>query len=782
MSKLYLEKINKSYRIGETVHAVKGISLSFDECGLVSIIGPSGCGKTTLLNIIGGLDRYDEGNLSVDGNSTKEYSDADWDAYRSSCIGFVFQNYNLIPHLSVLQNVELAMSFSGVGVEEKKRKAEEALRKVGLESMMEKRPNQLSGGQAQRVAIARALVNDPDIILADEPTGALDSGTGLRVMEILKEISKTKLVIMVTHNIDLAKDYSTRMIELLDGEVVADDCLVEDKSTLDKRKSSKKLESKKCFMSPLVAFTLSFQNILMKKSRTFFTALAGGIGIIGVALVLALSGGLSSYMGGMQSDALSGYPITITTELENAPNGTKPDYVRYPDADVLYKDDESEYTTPHTNVLTQEYLDYIADIENVLPGSANAIAYSRGIRLNLINLVPEKRVVDNQFITSNVDKEVGVMGMGSTYMQVMPEHTDFLMAQYDLIGEESRLPSKENEVLLVVDEYNQMDVDFFNKLGISNSINEYKLTDFVGSAIAKVIPNDEFFTEKDGLYPIPDTKDYDRLAESSDGIYLTVVGILRPKANAAGNYFNEGVVCTTALTKWVQSQAETSKVALEQAAVDYDIHTGQPFEDDEARAKQMRRIGVDPMPTSIDIYSVNFNANDMIMLYLDVWNAGKTENEQVVYTNNATTLTSVTGSLISSVYYALIIFACISLAVSGLMIAIITYVSVVERTKEIGILRSIGARKRDITNVFEAEALIIGFIAGAIGIFISAVLIIPINAIILQTAGVANIASLGPVQIILLLLGSMTLTLVAGFIPARLAAKKDPVTALRTLE
>ncbi len=776
MSKLYLRNIHKTYHSNETVHALKDINLSFEACEFVSILGPSGCGKTTLLNTIGGLNHYDEGDLLVDGKSTKDYSDTDWDAYRNHSIGFVFQNYNLIPHLSVMQNVELSMAFSGISKKEKRRKSQEVLRRVGLESVMNKKPTELSGGQAQRVSIARALVNEPEIILADEPTGALDSGTGLRVMEILKEISKTKLVIMVTHNVELAEEYSTRIIELLDGEVVSDSQPV----NTDKVAVVKKYKQKRNNISPIMAFTLSLQNLLAKKSRTFFTSLAGGIGIIGVALVLGLSSGLSAFMGGMQSDALSGYPISISTDMENAPTGVKPTYVRYSDANVLYRDDESEYTTQHTNVLTDEYLDYIANIESALPNSVNSIAYSRGVRLNLINLVPQKEAVSNQFITTGVEEEIGVMGMGSTYLQVMPKRTDFILEQYDLIGEKSRLPEKENEVVLVVDEYNQMDVDFFNKLGIHNGINEYKLTDFIGKNIAKVIPNDTFYTEKDGLYIAAGKEDYDRLLQSTDGTYLMVVGVLRPKPNAASNYFGSGVICTNSLIESVLDQAKTSKVAVAQANVDYDIHTGLPFEDDATKAKQMKQLGVDLRPTEIEIYSVDFASNDAVMAYLDSWNVTKAEEEQVFYTNNATTLTNVTGSLISTVYYALIVFACISLAVSGLMIAIITYVSVVERTKEIGILRSLGASKHDITHVFEAETIIVGFIAGIIGIAISSLLTIPINAAILQTTGVANIASIGLAQISLLLLGSMVLTLMAGFIPAKLAAKKDPVVALRT--
>ncbi len=776
MSKLEIQNIKKDYNKGEIVHVLKGVSLSFNDNEFVSILGASGCGKTTLLNIIGGLDHYDDGDILVDAVSTKNYNDADWDSYRNQKIGFVFQNYSLIPHLSVLQNVELALSFAGINAKEKRQRAKDILIELGLEKVINKKPNQLSGGQAQRVSIARALVNNPDIILADEPTGALDSDTGIHVMELLKKISETKLVIMVTHNIELAHEYSTRIIELSDGIVVKKSETITEENNIVSQKS----KQKKTSISPLTALSLSFRNLLTKKSRTFFTSLAGGIGIIGVALILALSGGLSNYMGSMQSDSLSDYPITISTADENIYTDMKPYYIRYPDSNVLYRDDESEYTVPHKNVLTNEYLDYVSALETSMPDSINSITYAYNIRLNLINLVPQKQVTDNQFITTGVEEEVGVMSMGGTYMQIMPQNTDFILSQYDLIGTNARLPVSENEAVLVVDEYNQMDVDFFNKLGIHNGINEYMLTDFIGKSIAKVLSNDVFYTEKDGVYSMSAVDDYDRLLESPDGLYLTVVGVLRPKSSAAGNYFKEGVVCTGALMEWGLDNAVNSKINTAQAAADYDILTGLPFEDESQKTKQLQQLGVITMPKSISIYPVDFAANDEIMLYLDAWNYGKSNTEQIVYTNNATTLTSVTGSLISTVYYALVAFACISLIVSGLMIAIITYVSVIERTKEIGILRSIGAGKQDIAHIFEAETLIIGFISGVIGITISGLLTIPINAAIKETAGVQNIAGLNPVQIILLLLGSMLLTLIAGYIPTSMAARKDPVTALRT--
>lgn len=778
MATLCLIDVHKAYQSSETVRALDGISLSFGDKGFVSILGSSGCGKTTLLNVIGGLDRYDKGDLLIDGVSTEGYTDADWDAYQNQTIGFVFQGYNLISHLNVVQNVELALSFGAMGAKEKRKKAMDALRTVGLHKETKRRPAQLSGGQAQRVAIARALVNNPAIILADEPTGALDSGTGVRMMDILKEVSKDRLVIMVTHNAELAREYSDRMIELLDGEVVSDTRPV-DMGKATEVNVGKQEHRTHVSMSPLAALKLSLENLLTKKSRTFFTSLAGGIGIIGVALVLALSSGLSAFMGGMQSDALSAYPISISTMEEDAPTGMKPDRIRYPSADVLYRDDENEYTMLHTNELTPEYLDLVADLENALPGKVNSIVYSYGVRMNLINLVPGQAANHSPIVTTGVEEEVGVMGMGSTYLQVMPGQTDFILAQYDLIGAGSRLPEAANEIVLVVDEYNQMDVDFFNKLGIHNGINEYALTDFVGKSIAKVLPNDVFYTQENGLYHAADAEEYPRLLESPEGMYLSVVGVMRPKANAAGYYFNEGVVCTQALMDWALEQAADSQVAQAQATVSYDVHTGLPFADADTQTKQLRHLGADTTPTAIDIFPSSFDANDAILAYLDAWNAGKPEAQQVIYTNNATTLTTVTGSLITTVYDSLIVFACISLIVSGLMIAINTYVSVVERTREIGILRSLGARKADVTRVFEAEALIIGFISGVIGVVISSLLTLPINAALAQTANIEGIATLNPLQVVLLMLGSMTLTLAAGFIPAKLAAKKDPVMALR---
>jgi putative ABC transport system permease protein len=673
----------------------------------------------------------------------------------------------------VLQNVEIALALSGVWAEERRRRALDALGQVGLRELANNKAMQLSGGQMQRVAIARALVNDPDIILADEPTGALDSQTGTMIMEIFGEIAQSKLVIMVTHNRDLAFGYSNRIIELLDGKVLSDN-----NPPQKRRLAQAPKKSGKTAMSPFTALSLSFRNLLTKKGRTFTTALAGGIGIIGLGLVLALSSGLSAYMGDMQSDALSGYPISITTGEENVVLGELPAYTKYPSGDIMYCYDEGAYKTDHTNEITEEYLKYIGGLPYRYPDALNTISYSRGVRINLINLLPEQPDAAI-FSTTGMEQEVGYMGMSSTYWQEMPENSEFILSQYDLIGQDSRLPVGENEIALVVDEYNRMDVDFFEKLGIDNGIEEYRLTDFIGKSIAKQISNDLFYTEQDGAFTAAAEEDYAYLYHEADGTMLTVTGILHLKPTASGSYFNQGVVCTSALTDKIIREAADSRIAQAQAAADYDVLTGKPFATPEDQEKQLRRLGVDVIPTAIDIYPRDFAGKDTVIDYLDEYNTGRPESQWIVYTDHADELTSVTGNLISTVYYALILFAAISLVVSGIMIAIITYVSVIERTREIGILKGIGARKTDISRVFEAETAIIGFVAGVIGIIVSAILVIPINRLISGAAGVESIAAFTPLHAILLILGSVALALIAGFLPARAAAGKDPVEALR---
>ncbi|MBN2851733.1 MAG: ATP-binding cassette domain-containing protein [Clostridia bacterium] len=773
MSKLKLVSIRKTYKAGTTiVEALKNISLEFNESEFVSILGPSGCGKTTLLNLIGGLDRYDSGDLIINGVSTKNFKDSDWDAYRNKSIGFVFQNYNLITHQTVLQNVEIAMTLSGVKTAERRKRAKEALEAVGLDDQMKKKPNQLSGGQMQRVAIARALVNNPDIILADEPTGSLDSHTSIQIMDILKEISKTRLVIMVTHNKETADMYSSRIIHLLDGELHQDNNVNVRANGIIPSESEK---FKRTSMSLFTATALSFRNLLTKKGRTIITSLAGSIGIIGVALVLALSGGLSSYIDKMQAETLSGFPISISTGeqridftdrqrfgMDEEPSA----FVKYPSGDTIYRYDSSANTTRHINVLSEDYLNYVSKLEHDLPGTVNTISYSRGVSINVL---------------AKGEESVVRYGTSRNYWQEMPENTDFILSLYDLIGESSRLPVNKNEVILIVDEYNRIDEALFQRLGIFTQQETYQISDFIGKTILKVIPNNDFYhQDENGLFIPASSGDYETIYNSDKGFNLTITGILRLKDGAASSYLSPGIAYTTALTEYMVDNAKQSEIAKAQKEADYDVVLNIPFANDAAKQVKMISLGADTTPTGINIYPVDFNSKDSIKTYLEEYNTGKANEDQVVFTDLAETITSVIGTLLNTVTYVLIGFAAISLLVSTIMIGIITYVSVIERTKEIGILRSVGARKKDVSRVFNAETLIVGFVAGTIGVGISYLLIIPINLIIARLAEIENLANLTLPNAIFLIIGSMVLTLIAGLIPSRMAAKKDPVEALRT--
>lgn len=787
MQKLKLEKIKKTYNSGEVVTALKGISLGFRENELVSILGPSGCGKTTLLNIIGGLDRYDSGDLVINGLSTKEFKNSDWDAYRNRSIGFVFQSYNLIGHQTVLQNVEIAMTLSGVSTSERKQRAKQALTEVGLAEHLNKKPNQLSGGQMQRVAIARALVNDPDIILADEPTGALDSHTSIQVMDILKEVAKTRLVIMVTHNGELAEEYSDRIIRFLDGEVQSDsNPIAEAETEKASQQTAKEQKFKKTSMSLITATALSFKNLLTKRGRTLITAFAGSIGIIGVALVLALSNGLSTYMSSMQSDTLSSFPITISTGeqiidlTERGPGGLEGNqdtagYTEYPNDNVMYSYDSEKNSTKHSNIITEDYLNYIGKLKTELPNAVNNTSYMHGVNINLLAKGQDTAV---KFETTSTPMGM-MMGGNSTYLQELPENNDFILAQYDLMGEGSRMPTGKNEVVLVIDKYNRIDKAFFEKLGITGDTENYKLTDFIGKTILKVIPNDDYYTRNGDLFIAAAPTDYEKLYDSDTGTKLTITGILRSKEDVTSSYLSPGIAYTTALTEDVVGDAQKSEIATAQKESDKDVMLGIPL-DNKAKDNALIMLGADSTPTGIHIYPKDYESKDKVKEYLDKYNDDKSNNDKLIYSDMAEMISSITGTLLDTVTYVLTGFAAISLLVSTIMIGIITYVSVIERTKEIGILRSVGARKKDISRLFNAETLIIGFTAGMIGVGLSYLLEIPINTIISDLAGISGVANLNPLHAATLVAGSMILTLIAGFIPSRMAAKKDPVVALRS--
>lgn len=789
MLKLRLNNIKKTYHSGEEVTALRDVSLGFRESEFVAVLGPSGCGKTTLLNIIGGLDRYDSGDLIINGMSTKKFKDGDWDAYRNRSIGFVFQSYNLIGHQTVLQNVEIAMTLSGVSAAERKRRAMDALGEVGIADQHKKKPNQLSGGQMQRVAIARALVNNPDIILADEPTGALDSHTSVQLMDILHEIAKTRLVIMVTHNSELAEKYSNRIVRLLDGSIQSDsNPVTEEEIHKTENEGIDGRRLKKTAMSLFTATSLSFKNLLTKRGRTIMTAFAGSIGIIGVALVLALSAGLSTYMDSMQSSTLSGYPITITTgeqtiDFTQRPGseGEATTLAEYPSDNVMYAYDSEKNSTKHSNIITSDYLDYVAKIETALPGTVNNIAYTQGVNINLLAKGSDT-VVKFDTAVSFGGPQMNPLAPSNSYWGELPDNDDFILSLYDLMGDGSRLPTSKNEVVLVVDKYNRIDKAFFEKLGITEDVEKYKLTDFIGKTILNVIPNDEYYSKSTygSLYSAALPADYEALYQSEVGTELTIVGILRPKEDSESSYLSPGIAYTTQLTAAVVEEAKDSEIAMAQNDSDRNVLFGTSFENSKAKEAMLQMLGADTTPTGINIYPKDYTSKDAIKAYLDDYNVGKDEAEQLVYSDLAESITSITKTLLSTITYVLVGFAAISLVVSTIMISIITYVSVIERTKEIGILRSVGARKKDITRVFNAETLLIGFSAGVLGVGLSYLLSIPINVIIHNLTGIEGIAALNPTHAVLLIVGSMFLTLIAGFIPSKMAAKKDPVIALRT--
>lgn len=658
----------------------------------------------------------------------------------------------------------------------------------------------MSGGQMQRVAIARAIVNNPDIVLADEPTGALDSHTSVQVMEILKEISKTRLVVMVTHNSEIANQYSSRVIRLLDGEVQSDSNPIDRKASAGKEQNpvidGKKAKLKRTSMSLATATSLSFKNLLTKKGRTIITSFAGSVGIIGVALVLALSNGLSTYMSSMQSETLSGFPVTISTSEQSVDfsgprmmgqDNDAAGFEKFTDKDVIYRYDPGENVKTHTNILTDDYLDYVAGIETELPDTVNTISYTRGVGINLLakgndTVVKYETSVSPSSVegADRMEQVMQNMGMSSSYWQEIPDNDDFILSLYDLIGEGSRLPKDKSEVVLVVDEYSRLDEAFFEKLGIDASEKEFRLTDFIGKTIFKVVPNNDFYTKTGDIFVAANPSEYSDLFESDAGVSLTVTGVLRIKKDASSGYLSQGIAYTTALTDYVVSNEQKSEIAGAQKQSDKNVLTGMAFNNDDAKKQTLLYLGADTTPTGINIYPKDFNSKEQIKEYLKAYNEGKAEADQIVYSDMAETITSMTGVLLDTISYVLIGFAAISLLVSTIMIGIITYVSVIERTKEIGILRSVGARKKDISRLFNAETLIVGFTAGMIGIGLSYLLTMPINAIISNLVSIEGIASLNPLHAVMLILGSMALTLIAGLFPARIAAKKDPVVALRT--
>lgn len=893
---LELNDIKKDYVSGSTtVSALKGINLRFRDCEFVSILGQSGCGKTTMLNIIGGLDKYTSGDLKINGVSTKNYKDRDWDFYRNNSIGFVFQSYNLIPHQTVLSNVELALTLSGVSKAERKKRAIEALEKVGLGEQIHKKPNQMSGGQMQRVAIARALVNNPDILLADEPTGALDTETSIQIMELLKEISKDRLIIMVTHNPELAKNYSTRIVKLLDG-VITDDSdpyTLEDmeadirakeaaKVKASEKKNKKSGKKQKTSMSFFTALSLSFNNLMTKKTRTILTAFAGSIGIIGIAMILSISNGIQLYIDRVQRDTLSSYPITLQAEsidissMVTSMTGNS-DSEEHEDKSKIYSNDimgdmiNTMVKEVKSNNLS-EFKKYIENGSSDIKSYVSDIQYSYDVPLNIymkdtsngVEQLNPSTMFDSIYgegATSTSSAMSSGMGMGmfsnSSVWNQLLGNQQVLDEQYDVLA--GHWPEKFNEVVLVADKNNEVD-DYtlyslglkdpeevrtlFKKMMVGESYEtkkdiSYTFDEILDTEFKLVMPTDMYkYNDVTGTWDDYSKDDKYMTNVVNNGTDIKVCGIIRPNDDAVSTSLSSGIGYTSKLTEYIIEEVKNSEIAKAQLAdTSVDVFTGVPFDNDRnteitmddvnaymatlspEESAQMQamtsgmsddqilqlfsaslkarttdatldsnksKLGITDLdtPSQIDIYATDFDSKEKVQNIIKDYNKlqqddGKEENV-INYTDYVGIMMSSVSTIINAISYVLIAFVAISLIVSSIMIGIITYISVLERTKEIGVLRSIGASKKDVSRIFNAETLIEGFVSGALGIVVTLLLCIPANALIKHLTDISNVAQLPVAGGVILIIISMFLTFIAGLIPAKLAAKKDPVVALRS--
>lgn len=884
---LQLKNITKDYKVGdEKVHALKGVSIDFRESEFVSILGQSGCGKTTLLNIIGGLDRYTEGDLIIGGKSTKEFKNADWDTYRNHSIGFVFQSYNLIPHQTVLANVELALTLSGVSKTERRQRAKDALVKVGLGDQLKKKPNQMSGGQMQRVAIARALVNEPDILLADEPTGALDSETSVQIMELLKEISKDKLIIMVTHNPELAEKYSNRIIRLLDGRVV-DDTNPYDRNVvepIEKKKAGKEKKIKKPSMSYFTALSLSLNNLMTKKGRTFMTSFAGSIGIIGIALILSISSGAQLYIKSVEEETLASYPIAIERNAmdmssmmtsmmkDNTSDGNDDGKVHSNNImgsmvntmlTQLKSNDLKSFKTYLEND-GKEINDYVSDIKYGYSTPLNIFRNDKD--KGIIQVNPATLFEDMGMTNAMYDSQL-MSNVVSTSYDTWTELLDndkLLNEQYKVLA--GRMPSAYNEVVVMVNKDNEIsDYSLYcmglmdseelinavksamsnnnEKVEFTSKLQTYTYDELLGLEF-RLVTNPEFYEKENGVW----------IDKSDDKIYMTkvvedaepikVVGIIKPEENSIMSSSSSSAIgYTHELTEYLVNKVNDSEVVKEQKnSPDTDIFTGKEFAKDEdkktltmediqayiaalpqeqqaqvmAQLQQAQQMGMTEQqivdafsqqmntesdatydgnmtllgvasldePSRINIYPKDFDSKEKIEQIISDYNdkvkADGNENLKIEYTDIVGLMMTSVSTIIDAISVILIAFVAISLVVSSIMIGIITYISVLERTKEIGILRAMGASKRVISRVFNAETLIVGFAAGTIGIGVTLLLLIPANAIVYNLTGISGMCVLPWQGAVILVIISMLLTLIAGLIPSHYAAKKDPVLALRS--
>lgn len=850
---LELKNIVKEYETAdEKVVALKGVSMEFRKSEFVSVLGPSGCGKTTLLNIIGGLDRYTSGDLIINGKSTANFNDKDWDTYRNHSVGFVFQSYNLIPHQTVVENVELALTLAGIGAKERRERAIAVLDKVGLKNKINARPNQLSGGQMQRVAIARALINDPEILLADEPTGALDSKTSVQIMELLKELSLERLIIMVTHNPELAEKYSTRIIRLLDGELVGDDKPLSDEEIISEREAEKVKPTvnkgrKKTSMSFLTALSLSFRNLMTKKGRTILVSFAGSIGIIGIALILSLSSGFQTYINRVQADTLSNYPITVQDTYSDFTSvlgsGDASGKTEYPDSteitanDSLKKMLESLADSQVKNNL-YDFKKWL-DEKDYDKNKINAIKYTYDLNFEVYG--ENYKGEQNSRLQSAIDLIMQLMqgstqtnpmfstGMRKAWSEAI-DNEKLLKSQYELVGDGRWMDfTADNEVMVVLDKYNRIPDYNLVALGLINeneilypllksipgntlpsyitevkdedkSNGKFEVSDILNKQFSLCVPASFYVKSGDNTYhdwwnkrgnanaTLSRIDDYYNII--GNGKKVKVVGVIRPKEGSATGALDGTIVYPKSLTKTLLNTIENSEVVKAQKeSPDTDVTSGKPFgEATDATGKKvsydgnMIKFGYadESKPQSISIYPSTFENKKYVSDLIAEYNADKSKEDKISYTDYLDIMMSSITDIINSVSYVLIGFVSVSLIVSSIMIGIITYISVLERTKEIGVLRALGASKKDVARVFNAETLIIGLAAGVIGIGLTVLLDIPLSMIIYALADIKNVAVLPWQGGLILVAISMVLTLIAGLIPSRLASKKDPVIALRT--
>ena len=779
---LQLKDLRKSYHVGDTVtHALDDVSILFRNQEFVAILGPSGSGKTTLLNVIGGLDRYDSGDLIINGKSTKNFKETDWDAYRNNSVGFVFQNYNLISHLSIIANVELGMNLSGVSASERHKRAVDALTQVGLKDHISKNPNQLSGGQMQRVAIARALANDPDILLCDEPTGALDTETSEQIMKLIKALSKDRLVVMVTHNPDLAQEYATRIVNFQDGKIL------NDSNPFNQEKEKDTFKLKRTKMSYWNAIKLSFTNIMTKKGRTTLTAFASSIGIISIAVVLALSNGFQKQIDTTMSKALAKYPVTINqtaTDASSIEDRNESDKnVKNRGYLTVEKDKMQEAT--HQNKINQKYVNYVKKIN---PNYANNISYQRGINLNLLTRSKNKiKRVQFSPISASSDSSqaaaqmrmqaISATGLGSSVFPTTLNSgkSNFLKENYQLLS--GAWPHKATDIVLVTDNENKLNINILKNLGFKVKAGEkIKYPKLVGKTFKIVANNDYYQKLPTGMF-IPQKISNSMYDNSKTN--LRIVGVIRPKDQNSMALLSSGIAYSDRLTQNIINKNKNSEIVKAQKKTSQNVMTGQSMNAREKK-QMIQSIGGSTIPTSMMIYPNDFDAKDKVLDYLDKWNQGKKKKDKIIYTDMSSAVTSMTGGLLNGITTVLVAFAAISLVTSMIMIGILTYTSVLERTKEIGILKALGARKKDITRVFDAETFILGVFSGVLGVFIAWLLVFPINSLLYSITDLSNVAQLNPTHAIILIIISTILTMIGGHLPARMAAKKDAAIALRS--